>query len=124
MASLSVHYVSGEVMPQLNAIQLLFDSDDLYTPNRVVLSVADINPFLLLLLVLAGQAKHVHGLENSSRTFDERVVPADAVGLYEGQDGGVVLRFEVGLASVALAIPQTTAEGLGRSMLTMSASRS
>src|SRR5262249_30816815 len=96
-----VRSVSGEWDPVLGRVCLRFEGDAVGGPRDFFLAPEDVQPLVLLLLMLSGKV----GVRRPPESGEVRVVPLrlDSVGLGEIEDG-VVLRVVIGEIALAFAL--------------------
>jgi hypothetical protein len=114
-----VRYVSGDWNPEIGRVRLRLEADTVDEPNDFLFAPEDVQPLVVLLLMLSGKA----GMRRPPPSDEVRVVPLqlDSVGLGETEDGGIVLRLEIGETALAFMLSPGMSHDLGRALMTLSA---
>jgi hypothetical protein len=116
-----VRFVSGEWDPVRGRVCLRVEGDAVDGPRDFFLAREDVQPLVLLLLMLSGKV----GVRRPPVSGEVQVVPLplDSVGLGEIEDG-IVLRVVIGETALAFALSPGMSRDLGRALMTLSASAS
>lgn len=104
--------VSGELLPQANAVQLSVVRRD---GERTTLTIpaADLKRLVPLLLLLGRALPH----SDADTGAQLSLVPTDSLSVGELPGGETLLAVAVGPATVGFSMPAAAAEKLGRSLL-------
>jgi hypothetical protein len=114
-----VRYVSGGWNPVLGRVCLRLQADTVDEPKEFLFAPEDVQPLVVLLLMLSGEV----GARRPPPSEEVEMVPLhlDSVGLGETQDGGIVLRLDIGETALAFAISPGMSQDLGRALMTLGA---
>jgi hypothetical protein len=116
-----VRYVSGDWSPALGHVRLRVESDKLGQPQDLLFSPADIQPLIILLLVLSGKAGPATLAETEIDVRDVVPLRPDALGLGETDDGDIVLQLDIGQTTLAFSLPSNVSRQLGQSLIALGA---
>jgi len=117
----TVRYVSGDWSAALGQIRLRVESDQSVQPQDLLFSPADIQPLIVLLLVLSGKAGRESFAESALDVRDIVPLRPDFLSLGETSDGDIVLQLDVGQTKLAFSLPSGISMELGQSLIAMSA---
>jgi hypothetical protein len=116
----TVRYVSGDWSPDLGQICLRVESDQSQVRD-LLFAPADIQPLVVLLLVLSGRAGSASPMEAELGSRHVMPLRPDFLALGETDDGDVVIQFDIGPTRLAFSLPASITTELGQSLLAMSA---
>jgi hypothetical protein len=113
-----VRHVSGEWNPAIGRVRLRLEAGAVDEPKDFLFAPEDVQPLVVLLLVLSGRA----GLRQPL-SEDAQMVPLhlDSVGLGQTEDGATVLRLDIGETALAFMLSPGMSRDLGRALMTLGA---
>jgi hypothetical protein len=113
-----VRYVSGDWNAALGRVRLRLEADAVDEPKDFEFAPQDVQPLVVLLLMLSGKI----GARRPTSDAAEMVpLHLDSVGLGETEDGGIVLRLDIGETALAFMLSPGMCRDLGRALMTLSA---
>src|SRR5262245_46393086 len=111
-----VRQVSGEWKGAEELVRLRIEADGLAEPQDLLLAPDDVQPLIMLLLVLSGRAGTATP-RNPDETRIAAPLPIDSLGLGQADNGDAVLELEIGRTSLAFTLPGNACRKLGQSLL-------
>jgi hypothetical protein len=117
-----VRQVSGDWIRATDKVRLRIEADGLEGPHDLLIAVRDVQPLVMLLLVLSGKAGTV-GPRDPNETRLATPLPVDSLGLGQDENGDAVLELEIGRTSLAFTLPGNACKKLGQSLLALSGSQ-
>jgi hypothetical protein len=115
-----VRYVSGDWNDASGHVRLRIESDCAGEPQELLVALADVQPLVVLLLMLSSKAgaRQPHASSEVRRLVPLRL---NSVGIGESEDGEIVLQIDVGETALAFVVSPGLCEDLGRALMTVSA---
>jgi len=113
-----VRYVSGDWIPALGRVRLRLEGDAVDEPKDFEFAPEDVQPLVVLLLMLSGKVGARRPMSDAAEMVPLHL---DSVGLGETEDGGIVLRLDIGETALAFVLSPGMCRDLGRALMTLSA---
>ena len=117
-----VRHVSGDWNQALGQVRLRVAADNLNETRDLLFSPTDIQPLIVLLLVLSGKVGATPLPLPPPENREMVPLRPDFLGLGETDDGDIVLQLDIGQTSLAFSLPAHMGSELGHSLITLGAS--
>jgi hypothetical protein len=116
-----VRYVSGDWNATLGQVRLRLEAELAGEPQDFLIAPADVQPLVVLLLMLSGKVGARRPREPKEQT--QQLVPLhlDSVGLGETEEGEIVLQLDIGETALAFTLSSGMSRDLGQALMTLSA---
>ena len=115
-----VRYVSGDRNPARGQVRLRVEADQVDDPQDFLIAPADVQPLIVLLLMLSGKVGARRPREPAEQTRQMVPLHLDSVGLGEAEDGKLVLQLIIGETELAFVLSPGMSRDLGHALMTLS----